>query len=164
MSDDANQNTAPADDSAPDQQPVSPEAFKKTQERAQRLEAQLKDAEKRYNQFASIYKDIDPDEAKSLKAKLEEAERKAAEKDPAKLEEMLDRKWNKKLQEVESKYTPVVQEVEQLRKENKTLKVTDKPPPKELDASICARIDDVAPVLAARLRAVCGRCNAPVRD
>lgn len=127
MADDANKEGAGAEGQGQDgQDAVSPEQFKKAVERAQRFEAQLKDLEKKHQQFASMYKDIDPDEAKALKTKLEEAERKAAEKDPAKMEELFERKLNKFKQGWDEEKTTITYELEKLRKENKTLKVTDK--------------------------------------
>lgn len=105
---------------------ISPEAFKKLQEQNQRLKGQLTDVEKKYNTFSSMYKDIDPDEARILKSKLEEAERKAAEKDPQKMEELFERKIKKYQGEWESEKSTLTQTLEALKKENKTLKVTDK--------------------------------------
>src|SRR5262249_1677812 len=98
MSDDSTtqqQGAAGTNTSGGEGEPITPEMYKKSQERAQRFEAQLKESEKKYSQFASIYKDIDPDEARALKTKLEEAEKKAAEKDPAKMEELFEKKLRK---------------------------------------------------------------------
>jgi hypothetical protein len=102
------------------------EEAKKVLDLNQRLKGQLTDLEKKYNQFTSIYKDIDPDEAKTLKAKLEEAERKSAEKDPAKMEEIWDKKLKKFQTEAESERQSLKGELEKLRADNKTLRVTDK--------------------------------------
>lgn len=122
----ADDNSNPKNTDASDQPPVSIEEFTKLRDQNQRLKGQLTDVEKKYNQFTSIYKDIDPDEAKQLKSKLEEAERKAAEKDPAKLEELFERKMNKFRSEVETERTGLTQKLAAYEKEVKTLKVTDK--------------------------------------
>jgi hypothetical protein len=92
----------------------------------ERLKGQLTDVEKKYNQFSSMYKDIDPDEARALKAKLEETERKSAEKDPAKMEEMFNRKFQKVQTELQSALEAAQKERDAIKAENKTLRVTDK--------------------------------------
>ncbi len=48
-----------------------------------------------HEKFTSMYKDIDPDEARKLKEKNEELERKAIEKDPAKMEESFNKKFRR---------------------------------------------------------------------
>jgi len=113
------------DQVAPDQGP-SMEEVSKLKERNQKLQGQLSDIEKKYSTFASIYKDIDPDEYKNLKAKLEEVEKKSASNDPAKLEELFERKMQKFRAEVESEKTTLVQQLEALKKTNRQLAVTDK--------------------------------------
>lgn len=118
---DTEQNTSTDQD-----QTITPDEFKKVKEINQRLQGKLTDIEKRYNEFTSIYKDIDPVEAKELKKKLEEAERKAAEKDPGKMEELYERKMNKIRSEYETEKQTIAQQLQALQKENKTLKVTDK--------------------------------------
>ena len=105
---------------------VSVDELTKLREQNQRLKGQLTDTEKKYSQFANMYKDIDPDEAKQLKQRLEEAERKAAEKDPAKLEELFDRKFKKYRDEAETEKSSLLQRLQGYEKEIKTLKVTDR--------------------------------------
>ena len=100
--------------------------YKKLKEKSQRLEGKLTDTEKKRDELASIFKDIDPEEARALKAKNEELERKAAEKDPSKLEEIYDRKMKKLREDLAAEKSPLEQELNKLRTENKTLKVTDK--------------------------------------
>lgn len=98
----------------------------KLREKNQRLQGQFAELEKKYNQFASMYKDVDPDEYKSLKAKLEEAERAAADKDPAKLEDLFNRKMDRYRSEVEAEKQRLIEQVELLQRTNKSLAVTDK--------------------------------------
>lgn len=105
---------------------VTNEDYGKLREKNQRLQGQLTELEKKWSQFSSMYKDIDPNEYKVLKAKLEEAERQAAEKDPQKLEELWERKLNKYRTEVETEKTNLQQELQKLKTQNKTLAVTDK--------------------------------------
>ncbi|TXH14435.1 MAG: hypothetical protein E6R03_09230 [Hyphomicrobiaceae bacterium] len=99
-----------------------------TRERAksQRLFAELTDIKKKFDQFSSMYKDIDPDEARKLKEKLEESERKAAEKDPAKMEEIFNRKMTRLQAEAAEKEAQLLKDLEKYKAENKTLRVTDK--------------------------------------
>lgn len=73
MSDDNNNSNQPQ------QEPVSDDT-NKLQEKIQRLQGLLTSKEKEYNRVVSVYKDIDPDEYKTLKQKLEEKEREAAER------------------------------------------------------------------------------------
>lgn len=123
MSDNNNQN----DQDQQTQEPaVSNEEALKLRERNQKLQGQLADMEKKWNQFSSMYKDIDPDEYKTLKQKLDEAEKVAASKDPQKLEELWEKKLKKIRDESESTKLTLEQELQQLRQKNKTLAVTDK--------------------------------------
>ncbi len=94
--------------------------------KSQKLFAELTDLKKTYQQFTSMYKDIDPDEARKLKEKNEELERKAIEKDPAKMEEMFNRKFTRFQTEMAEKEASLTKELEKYKKENKTLRVTDK--------------------------------------
>lgn len=98
----------------------------KLREKNQRLQGQLAELEKKYSQFSSIYKDVDPDEYKSLKTKLEEAERAAADKDPAKLEELFNRKMDRYRSESETEKQRLLDQLGVLQKTNKSLAVTDK--------------------------------------
>ena len=118
MSDDSNNTQA-------EETPVVDEA-QKTQEKIQRLQGLLASKEKEYNRVVSVYKDIDPEEYRSLKAKLEEKEREAAEKDPQKMEELFQRKLDRIRSELESERNSLKEQVEALGKANKTLAVTDK--------------------------------------
>ena len=104
----------------------SMEEVGKLREKNQRLQGQLAELEKKYQTFSSMYKDIDPDEVKSLRQKLEETERTAAEKDPAKLEELFEKKFNKYRTEVETEKQRLSEELSKLQRANKTLAVTDK--------------------------------------
>jgi len=107
------------------QQPT-PEDSQKLQEKIQRLQGLLTSKEKEYNRVVSVYKDIDPDEYKTLKQKLEEKEREAAEKDPQKMEELFQRKLDKYRNEVETEKQSLKEQLEALAKVNKSLAVTDK--------------------------------------
>lgn len=121
-----NKTTEPSDATQPttnsaDQVPGIDEV-QKLRDRNQKLQSQISDLEKRF----SVYKDIDPEEWRSLKAKLEETEKRAAEKDPAKLEELFEKKMGKFRSEVESEKASLLDELAKLKKANKTLAVTDK--------------------------------------
>ena len=105
---------------------VENEELQRERTKSQKLFAELTDIKKRHEQFASMYKDIDPDEARALKAKLEETERKSAEKDPAKLEEMFNKKIQKMQSELQSQLEAATKERDKIKAENKTLRVTDK--------------------------------------
>lgn len=105
---------------------INPEDFNKLKEKNQRLQGQYVDLEKKWKDFTSMYKDIDPDEYRMLKGRLEEAEKKAAEKDPAKMEELFERKLKKLRDEFEGEKTTLASQLETLKKQNKTLAVTDK--------------------------------------
>lgn len=118
MSDDSNNTQT-------EETPVVDEA-QKTQEKIQRLQGLLASKEKEYNRVVSVYKDIDPEEYRSLKTKLEEKEREAAEKDPQKMEELFQRKLDRIRSELEGERNSLKEQVEALGKANKTLAVTDK--------------------------------------
>lgn len=120
MSDETNTTTAAADDTQ------SNDETQKAQEKIQRLQGLLATKEKEYAKMASIYKDIDPDEYRLLKTKLEEKEREAAEKDPQKMEELFQRKLDKIRSELETERDGLREQLEGLAKVNKTLAVTDK--------------------------------------
>lgn len=127
MADDANTTQgAEAQDQQQGQQGISPEEVSKLREQNQRLKGQLTDVEKKFQQFTSIYKDIDPDEVKKLRHEKEEAERKAAQADPAKLEELFHRKTQKVLEEKEAEKRALQEENARLAKSYKELAVTDR--------------------------------------
>lgn len=109
-----------------EQDQVTPEAYKKAIERAQRLEGQLRDTEKKYSTFSSMYKDIDPDEARQLKEEKIKLERELASKDPAKQQELHAREIGKIKEEYDGKLTNLAQELEKTKKLNKELAVTDR--------------------------------------
>lgn len=109
-----------------EQQTFTADEVQKLKDINQRLQGKLTDTEKRYEQVTSMYKDIDPDEVKALRQKAEDAERKAAERDPSKLEDLFERKRAKEREEYEGKISSRDKELEQVRRELKTLKVTDK--------------------------------------
>lgn len=94
--------------------------------KAQKLFAELTHIKKEHEKFTSMYKDIDPDEARKLKEKNEELERKAIEKDPAKMEESFNKKIQKMQSELQAQLDAVAKERDKYRSENKTLRVTDK--------------------------------------
>lgn len=96
------------------------------QEKIQRLQGLLASKEKEYNRVVSVYKDIDPDEYRTLKQKLEEKEREAAEKDPQKMEELFQRKLDRVRSELETERNSLKEQVEALGRANKTMAVTDK--------------------------------------
>lgn len=121
-----NPNQQQQQDAAASDQGPSMEEVVKLKERNQKLQGQLMDIEKKYSTFASMYKDIDPDEYKTLKSKLEEVEKKSASNDPAKLEELFERKLQKYRSEVENEKSTLIQQLESLKKTNRTLAVTDK--------------------------------------
>jgi F0F1-type ATP synthase membrane subunit b/b' len=98
----------------------------KLKEINQRLQGKLTDVEKKYNQFASMYKDVDPDEYKNLKSTLEQKDRELAEKDPAKMEEVWERKFNRFKTDAETEKAKLLKDLDTYKAENKTLKVTDK--------------------------------------
>lgn len=98
----------------------------RAQEKIQRLQGLLASKEKEYTRMASVYKDIDPDEYRSLKAKLEEKEREAAEKDPQKMEELFQRKLERIRSELETERDSLKEQLDGLARVNKTLAVTDK--------------------------------------
>jgi hypothetical protein len=119
MSDDNNNSNQPP------QEPVSDD-LQKMQDKLQRLQGLLTSKEKEYNRVVSVYKDIDPDEYKNLKQKLEEKEREAAEKDPQKMEELFQRKLDKYRNEVETEKQSLKEQLDALARVNKNLAVTDK--------------------------------------
>jgi hypothetical protein len=120
MSEDNNTNTTPvAEESQVDE-------TQRAQEKIQRLQGLLATKEKEYNRVVSIYKDINPDEYRTLKQKLEEKEREAAEKDPQKMEELFQRKLDRIRSELESERDSLKEQVDGLAKVNKSLAVTDK--------------------------------------
>jgi hypothetical protein len=98
----------------------------KLREINQRLQGKLTDVEKKYTQFSQMFKDVDPDEYKKLKGVIEEKERELASKDPAKMEEMYNRKMSKIEAERQAEKEAMAKDFERLKSENKTLKVTDK--------------------------------------
>jgi len=120
MSDETNTTTAAADDTQ------SNDETQKAQDKIQRLQGLLATKEKEYARMASVYKDIDPEEYRLLKTKLEEKEREAAEKDPQKMEELFQRKLDKIRNELETERDGLREQLEGLAKVNKTLAVTDK--------------------------------------
>jgi len=120
MSEENNDSTPPSE-----QAPVSDDA-QKMQEKIQRLQGLLASKEKEYNRVVSVYKDIDPDEYRSLRQKLEEKEREAAEKDPQKMEELFQRKFDKYRNEAETEKQTLKEQLDALSRVNKTLAVTDK--------------------------------------
>lgn len=120
MSEENNNSTPPSD-----QSPASDDT-QKLQEKVQRLQGLLTTKEKEYNRVVSVYKDIDPEEHRSLRQKLEEKEREAAEKDPQKMEELFQRKLDKYRNEVETEKQSLQEQLETLARVNKSLAVTDK--------------------------------------
>lgn len=120
MSDDVNNSTTQTEEPS-----VSDEA-QRAQEKIQRLQGLLATKEKEYAKMASVYKDIDPDEHRSLKAKLEEKEREAAEKDPRAMEELFQRKLDRIRSELETERDGLKEQLDGLARVNKTLAVTDK--------------------------------------
>ena len=112
------------ENNAPEEPQV--DEVQQAQEKIQRLQGLLASKEKEYNRVVSVYKDIDPDEYRTLKQKLEEKEREAAEKDPQKMEELFQRKLDRIRSELESERNSLKEQVEGLAKVNKTLAVTDK--------------------------------------
>ena len=120
MSDDNNQTA--------DQQttPTPQEDTQKLLEKVQRLQGLLSTKEKEYNRVVSVYKDIDPEEHRSLKQKLEEKEREAVEKDPQKIEELYQRKLDKYRNEVETEKQSLKEQLDALARVNKSLAVTDR--------------------------------------
>lgn len=119
MSEENNNSNQPPQDTGSDD-------IQKMQDKIQRLQGLLTSKEKDYNRVVSVYKDIDPDEYKTLKQKLEEKEREAAEKDPQKMEELFQRKLDKYRNEVETEKQSLKEQLEALAKVNKSLAVTDK--------------------------------------
>lgn len=119
MSEENNNSTPPPQEAGSDD-------LQKMQDKLQRLQGMLTSKEKEYNRVVSVYKDIDPDEYKTLKQKLEEKEREAAEKDPQKMEELFQRKLDKYRNEVETEKQSLKEQLDALAKVNKTLAVTDK--------------------------------------
>lgn len=102
------------------------EELQRERAKAQKLFAELTDIKKKHEQFASMYKDIDPDEARKLKEKNEELERKAIEKDPAKMEESFNKKIQKMQSDLQAQLDAAIKERDAIKAENKTMKVTDK--------------------------------------
>lgn len=119
MSEENNNSTPPPQEAGSDD-------LQKMQDKLQRLQGMLTSKEKEYNRVVSVYKDIDPDEYKTLKQKLEEKEREAAEKDPQKMEELFQRKLDKYRNEVETEKQSLKEQLDALAKVNKSLAVTDK--------------------------------------
>lgn len=95
-------------------------------EKNQRLQGQLTDIEKKYNRFSSMYKDIDPDEYRSMKERLEEAEKKSADNNPEELEKIFQRKMDSLRAQAEQDKQSLQEELLNLKKINKTLAVTDR--------------------------------------
>lgn len=116
-------NTADGGQQSP---PPQNDEVAKLREINQRLQGKLTDVEKKYDQFSKMYKDVDPDEYRTIKTQLEEKERELASKDPAKMEEMFERKLNKLRGDIETEKAALLKDLEKLKIENKTLKVTDK--------------------------------------
>lgn len=100
--------------------------FAKERAKNEKLFGELTTVKKEFERFTAMYKDIDPDEFKGLKSKLEEAERRAAEKDPAKMEELVEKKLNKHRSDWEAKEKTLTSRLQQLEEENYSLTVTDK--------------------------------------
>lgn len=121
MSEENNNSNAQSETTTP-----AVDELQRAQEKIQRLQGLLTTKEKEFSKFTSIYKDIDPDEHRTLKQKLEEKEREAAEKDPQKMEELFQRKLDKIKSELESERDSLREQLEGLSKVNKTLAVTDK--------------------------------------
>jgi F0F1-type ATP synthase membrane subunit b/b' len=105
---------------------TSGDDVQKLQDKIQRLQGMLTTKEKDYNRVVSVYKDIDPDEYRSLRQKLEEKEREAAEKDPQKMEELFQRKLDRVRSDLESERNTLKEQVDALSRVNKTLAVTDR--------------------------------------
>jgi hypothetical protein len=105
---------------------VESDELQRERVKAQKLFAELTDVKKKFDQFSSMYKDIDPDEARKLKEKNEELERKAIEKDPAKMEESFNKKIQKMQSDLQTQLDAVAKERDEYKAQNKTLKVTDK--------------------------------------
>lgn len=121
MSEENNNSNAQSETTTP-----AVDELQRAQEKIQRLQGLLTTKEKEFSKFTSIYKDIDPDEHRTLKQKLEEKEREAAEKDPQKMEDLFQRKLDKIKSELESERDTLREQLEGLSKVNKTLAVTDK--------------------------------------
>lgn len=107
-------------------EPVSAEDFKKQREINARLQGQLRSLEVERDELKTKFKDVNVEEYKEIKSKLTEAERKAAESNPEKMKELIERDKRAIREEYEGKLTPLQQELERLKRENKTLAVTDK--------------------------------------
>ena len=95
-------------------------------EKNQRLQGQLADIEKKYRTFSSMYKDIDPDEYKNLKSRLEEMERQGAENKPEELEKIFQRKMDSLRAQAEEDKQSLQDELLNVKKINKALAVTDR--------------------------------------
>ncbi len=104
----------------------TPDDVKKLQDRSQRMEALAKDWEVKAKKYEGILKDVDPDEYKTLKKALEDKDKELAAKDPAKLEELWNKKFDRFRTEVEGEKSELQKELEKLRNQNKSLAVTDK--------------------------------------
>lgn len=126
MAEEKDTTVAEGNDTQGSQATQGSDDYTKLIQKNQRLQGQYVELEKKWKEFTSMYKDIDPDEYKQLKGKLEEAEKKAAEKDPAKMEELFERKLSKLRNDFNSEKETLTQQLENLRKQNKTLAVTDK--------------------------------------
>ncbi|NDD53808.1 hypothetical protein EBZ39_08000 [bacterium] len=124
MSDDTNNNNG--NNAEPQQVQSGQDDVGRLQEKIQKLQGLLASKDKEYSRVVSVYKDIDPDEYRTLKQKLEEKEREAAEKDPQKMEELFQRKLDRIRSELEGERNTLKEQVEALGKVNKTLAVTDK--------------------------------------
>lgn len=107
-------------------QQITSDDTQKLQEKIQRLQGLLTSKEKEYSRVVSVYKDIDPEEYRSLRQKLEEKEREAAEKDPQKMEELFQRKLDKYRNEAETEKQTLKEQLDALSRVNRTLAVTDK--------------------------------------
>ena len=96
------------------------------QDRVARLDKENREKEQKFKDLETKLKGVDVEEYKTLKAQLAEAEKKAAEKDPQKMEELFDRKLARLREDAAEEKRKLDEELARLRQQNKTLAVTDK--------------------------------------
>lgn len=102
------------------------EQYRKLKDQKTNIDAIARDYEKKYKEVVDKYGHVDLEEYNQMRAKMEEAERKAAANDPAKWEEMSERKNAKLRQDYETRIAEYEKRVSEHQSKIKEYEVTDK--------------------------------------
>jgi hypothetical protein len=102
------------------------EEFQKVKDQKTRIDAIARDWEKKFTDLNSKFSGVDIEAYREMTKKVEEAERKAAERDPVKMEELTERKIGKLRGEYEGKLSEATKEIGDLKARVKEYAVTDK--------------------------------------